>query len=617
MNRLFTGFLLLLIAFSASAQSPLDSVIIRENRLQIPYSGENRDVQILSRQAIKELPVKSVNELLAYAAGVDVRQRGPWGTQADISIDGSTFDQVLILLNGIKLSDPQTGHHKLNIPVPLSAIERIEILRGPSARSYGVNALAGAINIVTRIPDHSAVEAEVYAGSSFEKDTSNGKTYTGWGAQASGSYAGRNQSHTFSIGHQEGNGYRYNTDYDAYRLFYQNTIRLNDKNTLQAMGGYLSDRFGASLYYAAPNDKEATETVQTAIGGLSWTYRPNARLSITPRVSLRYNKDDYIYIRQKPEVYHNIHETNVLTGEVNATYQLDKGTIGAGGEWRREAINSNSLGKRNRENLGFFAEYRHSFNARLSGTIGIYLNSNTDYGTQALPGIEAGYALTRHWRITGSAGSGQRQPTYTDLYYKGPANIGNDTLQPEKAVYAEVALQYHQPYFEAQASYAYRHITDFIDWVRTTQNDPWQPQNYAQINTRIFSARASYDLGRHWKLPSSCSILLNVSYTYLDPTLESREGLNTKYAIDALKHQGVASVNMLLWRALQLSFTGRYQQRFNLADYWIIDSRIGYRMKRFLFYIDGNNLLNTTYNEAGAVPLPGRWLALGVRFSKG
>src|SRR5690606_12287921 len=116
----------------------------------------------------------SVNELLSYVAGVDLRQRGPFGTQSDVSIDGSTFDQVLVLINGVKMSDPQTGHHLTNVPIPLSSIDHIEILRGPAARIYGVNALAGAINIITRVPAQTEVSAQVYTGSSFKTDTATG-----------------------------------------------------------------------------------------------------------------------------------------------------------------------------------------------------------------------------------------------------------------------------------------------------------------------------------------------------------------------------------------------------------------------------------------------------------
>lgn len=602
-------------AIPALAQTEIDSVIIQESRLQIPYRQNSTDIQILNRKDIEALPVKSVNELLAYAAATDVRQRGPWGTQADVNIDGSTFDEVLVLVNGIKLSDPQTGHHKMNLPIPLGAIERIEILRGPASRFYGVNALAGAINIVTRIATHNAVSVDAYAGSSFEQDTSNGKTYAGYGIDASGTLAAHNQAHTFSISRQQGNGYRYNTDYDNYRLYYGNTIKLNDKNSLRTLGAYTNNKFGASLFYAAPNDVEATETVQTALAGLSWIYQPNTRLRITPMLSYRYNKDDYIYIRQKPDVYHNIHETNVATAGIDASYRAGLGTVGLGVEWRSEQINSNSLGKRQRDNFGVYAGYEYRFSTRFSANAGVYLNHNSDFGTQLLPGVEAGYDLSNHLRLMANAGTGERQPTYTDLYYKGPANIGNDTLQAEQALYYEGTLQYHNSYGSLSASYGYRHVTNFIDWVRISEKDPWQPQNYAFVNTQILSLRGSYDLARSMRLPQRMALRLNLAYTHLEPTLMSSESLQTKYAIDALHNKVVLSLTSLFWNALELNVGARYQQRFNANEYWLLDARIAYHLHAIEVYADGNNLLNTSYYESGLTPLPGRWLTLGVKCS--
>ena len=105
---------------------------------------------IITAKDIKHLPVQNVNELLAYVSGVDIRQRGPMGTQADIGIRGSTFDQVLVMVDGVRMSDPQTGHHQMNLPVPLQMIERIEIIRGTAARRYGLNALGGVVNVITK-----------------------------------------------------------------------------------------------------------------------------------------------------------------------------------------------------------------------------------------------------------------------------------------------------------------------------------------------------------------------------------------------------------------------------------------------------------------------------------
>src|SRR5690606_26206287 len=179
----------------------LNEVTIQGNRIQIPFSRQNRDITILDQAIIASLPVKSVNELLYYVAGLDVRQRGPWGTQADIRIDGGTFDQTLVLLNGVKITDPQTGHNMMNIPVSLNTINRIEVLKGAAARVYGINALNGAINIITKQSAENTLNAHLYAGSSFEKDTSNQKLYGGYGLDIVASFAGKKMNHLLSASH--------------------------------------------------------------------------------------------------------------------------------------------------------------------------------------------------------------------------------------------------------------------------------------------------------------------------------------------------------------------------------------------------------------------------------
>lgn len=617
MNRIYLLMTAALATFSATAQSvtSLDSVIIRENRITEPYARQNRNIEVLDSKQIKALPVKSVNELLSYVAGVDLRQRGPVGSQSDVSIDGSTFDQVLVLINGVKMSDPQTGHHVMNVPIPLSAIDHIEIVRGPAARTYGVNALAGAINIVTKNPVNNEVFAQAYAGSSFKTDTATGETYMGWGAQASASLAGKNHSHILSVAHDEGNGYRYNTAYSAYRLFYQNHITLNAKHDIDAMGGYINNDFGANAFYAAPGDKEATENVQTALGSIRYNYRPTDKITISPRVSYRYNNDDYIYIRQKPDVYHNIHETNVVTGELQGTVRFGKGTLGAGAEFRSEDIQSTNLGKRHRNNLGLFTEYKHYFNDQLNVCAGLYANKNSDYDWEVFPGLDIGLYVTKDIKLFANGTTGQRLPTYTDLYYKGPANIGNAQLKPEYSNYAEVGTQYAKGNALARVSYFYRRSTDFIDWVRVMPTDPWQPQNFQTINTQGVSVLTNYDLGNGLGLSENYDITLNANYTFLSPVIESPTGDYSKYAIEALRHQATLKVVSTLWKHVQVNAAYRYLYRINGNDYTLVDLRLGYTIKNILVYVDVNNLLDTQYKEVGAVPMPGRWMTIGARFN--
>lgn len=611
---IFLALVLLLFGTSTAQMNlSLDTIVVKENRIRKPLYEHNENIEIITRKQIATYPVKTATELLSYINGVDLRQRGPSGTQADISIDGSTFDEVLILINGVKLSDPQTGHHILNIPIPLQAIDHIEILRGAASNIYGINALAGAINIVTRQPIKNEVVAQVYSASSFQNDTSTGETYYSYGLQAAAALATKNQSHLLSFSHDKGNGYRYNTAFNNSKVFYNNHIAIAPNHSIDAMGGYTNNDFGASLYYAAPNDGEATEKVETALGSIKYTWQCNDKLSISPRVSYRYNKDDYIYLRQKPEVYHNIHETGVATGEIQGNYKLGKGIIGAGIEYRAEQINSNNLGKRTRENTGVYAEYKYAPTRKFNAAISFYGNYNSNYGWLSFPAINAGYFITQHLKISATASSGARLPTYTDLYYVGPSNIGNDQLKPEYASYVSAGLQYNTAKLMVKAMGFYRHTDNFIDWVKDSIAGKWQPQNFQTVATKGLTISGSYDITGDFISVKKLTLSTNISYTYLDAAISTPSEKLSKYSIDALRHQLIAGVRATLFDCVQFNFNGRYQYRISANDYTLLDARVVWLFKNWNIYADVSNILNTDYKEIGAVPLPGRWYSMGLR----
>ena len=140
-------------AFSVFAQD--DSMYVNLRKIEVVKnqpgiaSESLRIVTTLTRNDIANLPVRSINELLDYVPGIDVRSRGTNGVQADITMRGGTFDQVIILLNGINITDPQTGHQNLDLPVDISVIDRIEVLQGTALNVFGLSAFSGAINIIT------------------------------------------------------------------------------------------------------------------------------------------------------------------------------------------------------------------------------------------------------------------------------------------------------------------------------------------------------------------------------------------------------------------------------------------------------------------------------------
>jgi iron complex outermembrane receptor protein len=598
-----------------NAQMNLDTVLIRENRIQLPFSQQNRDITLISRKQIEDLPVKSINELLSYVAGVDMRERGLNGIQSDITIDGSSFDEVLVLVDGIKMSDPQTGHNMMNIPVPLAAIDHIEILRGPASAIYGINALAGAINIVTRVPATNEVCAMVYGGSNFMTDTSTGHTYTNWGAAADVALAGKKMGQNFSVAHDEGNGYRYNTDYNNTKLFYENKITLNDKNKLSTLAGYIRNDFGANGFYANPYDNNSHETVQTFVAGVNDLIQVNKDLSLRPGINYRYNNDDYIFIKQDPSYYHNNHTTNVVSADLQSTLKMRNGILGSGIEIRNEEINSNNLGKWHRSNLGIFVEYKFNFTPKWDGNIGLYANYNSDFGFKVYPSFNTGYALSEHWRLIANAGSGQRLPTYTDLYYVGPSNIGNPNLKPEESIFGEGGIKYSRQGIQLSGLVFYRYVSNFIDWVSVNGGTSWQPMNFETIHTKGLTLKFYKDLKELVHSQTVTAFNFNFSYNYLQPDIVLPNDNLSKYSIDALKHQLIMNLKMELWSRLRLSLHSRYEYRINNKDYTLLDAHIAYKMKHCEVYTDLNNLLNVTYSEVGAVPMPGSWYSFGIKLN--
>jgi len=612
---------------SAFYGNPLGEVVIKENRMEDALGRQNKNIRIIDQSMIRTLPVKSVSELLSYVSGVDVRQRGPWGVQTDIGIDGGTFDQTLVLINGVKVSDPQTGHNMMNLPVTLDAIERIEVLRGPAARIYGVNALMGAINIVTKRADKTGVTINAYAGSNFRSDDSTGKAYWGYGFQATASLAGDVAQHLLSIGRDQTTGFRYNTAFNTNKAFYQGNINIG-KSSLQLSGGFNYNDFGANSFYSAPGDKESNETVQTGLASIGMNIPINAVWTIKPRVSYRYNHDDYIFIRQKPEVYQNRHETHVIDAELNNTFKTGIGSFGLGLELRNERISSSNLGKNDRSNYGFYGEYKFDLIKNISVNAGAYANYNTVYGWRVFPGIDAGWEFYRNFRLYANAGTAQRLPTYTDLYYKGPSNIGNDQLKPEYSSFAEGGLKYSDKAITAQASYFYRHGTDFIDWVKSDSTQPWQPQNFQTLNTSGVTFSVDYRITEDNK-NTPVTLLTGLSYTYLSPKIGKAvngtgDGLISNYAVNSLQHQFCANVNVTYRQVLALTLAARYQKRMNAPDnvpdfkrgtYTLFDTRLSFTHKQFNIYADVTNLFDIKYIETGVVPMPGRWITLGVKWA--
>ncbi len=609
-NQIILAITLLFLGSIANAQTDtllerdLKDVVVKENRIVIPFSASARNISIVTQKDLEVTPAVNYVEALNYVPGVDVRQRGPMGVQSDISIRGGTFDQTLVLLNGIKMSDPQTGHHAAYLPVSMLNIAQIEVVKGPAARIYGQNAFAGAVNVVTKVPEGRRLMLGTTIG---QNDLLN--THIGLALPI------RRYKQFISFNQTSSAGYQYNTDFSINNIFYQSEVKIG-RGKLDLQAGHVQRKFGANGFYSSPAFVDQYEEVATSFVAASYRLT-GSNYIVTPRVYWRRNHDDYVFLRQNPDVFNNIHTTNIIGGEVNSVISLkdDKGVIGIGGEVRNEDIVSSNLGDWNRTIAGLFGEYRWE-NDDFAVTPGVYINYYSDYGINAFPGVDVSYKMTSFSKIFANVGNSYRIPTYTDLYYVGRTNIGNPDLEPESAWTYELGYKYNRKGIFFQASGYYQAASSVIDWTRTVDTLPWQPTNLNNINSTGIELSADF---RFDQILGKDSYLKRfyIGYHMINATLEIEDNVLSRYALEHLNNQLSVAVEHRIYKNLYNSMKFRFVDRVTMDNYSVFDAKVFWKTKTSTFFVEGTNLFNAEYRETNLVTMPGRWVRAGFTFDFG
>ncbi len=590
------------IAHEDSTAVDLKQITIMENRLEIPFSKVSRNIAVIQRKSIETTPARSIQELLSFTPGVDVRQRGVSGVQANIGIRGGSFEQTLMLLNGIKLTDPQTGNHMMNIPVPFQSIQRIEVLKGPGSRIFGQNAFAGAINIITELPETRSLNIQGFGGD-----------FGMWGGHIISSLPIGKYNQTLSISHDASDGHWYNSDFKVTNVFYESGFKLNENHEFNAMMGFSDRTFGANGFYtnAFPDQ---WESLQTYLSALSHTYRKGS-FYLQNRAYWRRNIDEFRLRRNEPQFFTNNHVSDVLALEINGAYDSKFGTTGLGIEGRDERIDSNNLGDRGRQFLGLFAEHRIEFLEKFDARVGIYSNLYDEFGWRHFPGAEMGYQLNDHSRFYSNFGASYRIPSFTELYYEDPSNFSNSNLLPEEAWNYELGWKIEKNKMRGEVVYFYRFTENLIDYTREPsdiQPNPnrWMPRNVSQVTFKGVETSLQYlpnHEGRQVKLTE-----LSLSYNFINADLVQAEGVESRIALNSLRHQVIVGLQAELIQKIELTIKGRYIERMALDPYFLVDTRLDYnRLKKLGFFLEVSNLTNTDYIESGFVQMPGRWAKAG------
>ena len=579
----------------------LDEVILNSTRIDLPLSEHSRTIQVIDASDIQKSGAPNVVVLLQQISGIDIRQRGVEGMQADLYIRGGSFDQTLLLIDGIKLEDAQTGHHSLNLIPPIDLIERIEVLKGPAARIYGQNAFTGAVNIVTKAAGSGANTFSVQRGS-----------YDQYHLKSTLQTKGKQGGILGYFSYNTSDGYRHNTDFINRNYFVKGNFKANDVpiNFI----GYFSDReFGANGFYALTSAIEQYEETEGSLVALS-AVKKTERSILKPRIYWRRGQDMYLYIRSNPGGYRNLHITNKAGVALDYSLFSSLGTSGIGIDFARVGISSNNLGDHSRNMTTIFAEHRFLlFGDQLDITPGIAFNHYTDFGTHFFPGIDLGYAFNRQFRVYGNIGSTYRIPTYTDLYYSSPEISGNENLKPESAVATELGLRYINTIFSFNAAYFIRNSENLIDYVKNTGDILWQANNIQEVTTQGFEFETNINY-----VVAEQPQVLRLGYTYIDDDVKGVTQYEfSRYSINSLKnHFTLRSFNQ--WsNTISSGIVLKVAERTLGEPYTVLDFNAQWASPNKAFRITFllNNLFDEVYTETNLVPMPERNGSLGVQFS--
>ena len=588
-------------------------------------------VQVLTQADLRAAGVASVNDALKLATGIDVRQRGAFGIQTDISIDGGTFDQVAYYVNGFPVGNPQTGHNAADFPVNVSDIRRIEVMNGAAASAFGTQAFSGAVNIITEAPAHISQTNPLscygeVAGGSY--GTLLAETRAELIPRGMKSVAGT----SLSLSYRRSDGAVANSDFQGGKAFWQAHLRGHNFKLSAQAGATLND-FGANTFYSAayPNQWEATRRYHVGLRA-----ETEGSVRIVPEFSWVRNTDHFQLIRGT-HTAENFHRGDVLTCgfRTYAAWQALQGALRAtsafGAELRQEEIYSSNLG-RPMDAAQQFSHYTHHDNRtnvalslaqtlrwhQLAVSLSVLAQRNTAASRhlRLYPSADVSYALPHGWKLYASWHKTLRLPTFTDLYYKSPTQEGNLGLKPEENSAWRLGAEYCAGTWRAQLRGFYNCGTGMIDWVMRSPDDIYHATSF-RLDNMGASLSAALDLrgifGKRQPLRS-----LSASYTYIHQ--ERRDGqtpYKSCYALEYLRHKLILRLDHAVATNLTASWSLRLQNRRGTyiprqepnspvpyGTHAILDLRLRWQKPHYEAYIEAQNLTATHYFDLANVPQP-------------
>ena len=628
----FIASLLFLLSVVCHAQEVinLDPLSVTNSRTQQKISETGRSITVIEGKLIRQLPVNSLDDLLKYVSSVEIQQRGPAGAQADIVIRGGTFQQVLVLMDGIKLNDPITGHFSAYMPIVASQIERIEILKGPAAAAYGSEAVGGVINIISK------------TFAAFKKE----KTTTGSAGVSAGEYgflsanAGFHQTNkkiNYSLAAQSTNakgqllrgsnrGYFHNNILSANAA-----IELKNNWKLLAHSSYDSRDFAAQNFYTTFVSDTATEKVNTWWNHVKLQHT-NSRSTDEIDVAYKKTSDHYLF---NPKAIANDNNSGLLSLQYVHTQTLSKQLFyNAGIMAEQKNIRSNDRGNHDNTHFAAFGSVIYKLK-NLTLNPGVRIVQDKNYGVELLPQANIAYRAGK-LALRANAGKSIRSADFTERYNNynkvlvRSGNIGNPDLQTENSWSYETGADLLLNKFKFSAAWFYRNQDDVIDWVATPYASMPRKENliptgsYAlaknikQVNTSGLELEVNF----RQRFNKTHQLYVNASATFLRST--SSDSIPSFYIISHAKTLLQQTVVYSI-KDFSFSLTSIYKERnpqnapgikaFTSRDYWLVNAKVSYRYKMVDAFVAVNNIGNIDYSDLLGSKMPQSWTTAGLAVS--
>ncbi|HTJ23644.1 MAG TPA: TonB-dependent receptor [Gemmatimonadaceae bacterium] len=569
--------------------SALDTVTIVASRTHTADGA--RSVQVVTREEIDRSPARNVADVLSSAMGVDVYARS--AAQADVSIRGSSSEQVVVLVDGIRVSDVQSAHYTLDLAVPLASVERIEILRGVGSALYGPDAVGGVINIVTRRSQSSDVRARSGSFGSVGGGLATGMTRDAFTLATAADF-------DKSDGHRDGTDYRIGQG----RVSVSSPTPGGIVRTSLALG--VRD-FGAADFYAPYNSIERTATTtldsrwDETIG--TWT--------VGLAGSTRRHQDHYVLVRGNPALYENRHESWQSAASLVGTRTAGPVALAVGTEGVHDQLSSARLGGRREWRGALFGEVTAGVPTRLTVHAGARGDHSSVYGDFFSPSVSVGASLATRLHVHASGGAGFRAPTWTERFYTDPSNRGDPNLRPERFWTGDLGVRASAGAWGLDVTGFTRRATNLIDWVKpagASASVPWQTMNVGEATY--------HGLEMALDLPAASGVRASLFADGISLDASQGETLVGKYALRPVTRQVGARITSPPDRALMAQIDVTLARRALEDSYATGNARVAWRRGAYRLTLDLQNLANAVWLDASGKPAAGRGIYGGVEWMR-